>query len=98
MIALYVLMSVAVALLVALLGFGVLRVRGGRERLLGRRLAQRVVVTQADGQSFAGLIAGHDVGWLLLREAEQLGPQGSRVAVDGELLLPRERLAYIQRP
>jgi hypothetical protein len=35
---------------------------------------------------------------MLLREAEQLGPQGSRVAVDGELLLPRERIAYIQKP
>jgi hypothetical protein len=67
-------------------------------QLIADRLAVRVIVTQLDGQSFAGVIADLDDGWLLLREAEQLGPQGSRVAVDGELLIPRERIAYIQRP
>jgi hypothetical protein len=68
------------------------------QQLIADRLAVRVVVTQDDGQSFAGMIADLDDGWLLLREGEQLGPQGSRVAVDGELLLPRERIAYIQKP
>jgi hypothetical protein len=68
------------------------------QKLIADRLAVRVVVTQADGQAFAGMIADLDDGWLLLREAEQLGPQGSRVAVDGELLLPRDRIAFIQHP
>jgi hypothetical protein len=68
------------------------------QALIADRLAVRVIVTQVDGQSFAGMIADLDDGWLLLREAEQLGPQGSRVAVDGELLLPRDRIAYVQRP
>jgi hypothetical protein len=68
------------------------------QKLIADRLAVRVIVTQLDGQAFAGVIADLDDGWLLLREAEQLGPQGSRVAVDGELLIPRERIAYIQRP
>jgi hypothetical protein len=67
-------------------------------KLIADRLAVRVIVTQHDGQSFAGLIADTDDNWLLLREAESLGPQGSRVAVDGELLLPRDRIAFIQRP
>lgn len=67
-------------------------------KLIADRLAIRVVVTQLDGQSFAGMVADLDEGWLLLREAEQLGPQGSRVAVDGELLLPRDRVAYVQKP
>jgi hypothetical protein len=68
------------------------------QKLIADRLAVRVIVTQTDGQAFAGIIADLDDGWLLLRETEQLGPQGSRVAVDGELLIPRERIAYIQRP
>lgn len=68
------------------------------QRLIADRLAVRVIVTQDDGQSFAGMIADLDDGWLLLREAEHLGPQGSRVALDGELLIPRERIAFIQKP
>lgn len=67
-------------------------------KLVADRVAVRVIVTQVDGQSFAGVIADLDDGWLLLRETESLGPQGSRVAVDGELLLPRDRVAFIQRP
>jgi hypothetical protein len=67
-------------------------------KLVADRLAVRVIVTQTDGQAFAGVITDLDDGWLLLREAEQLGPQGSRVAVDGELLLPRDRISFIQRP
>lgn len=98
MIALYVLTSVVLALLVTLAVFVALRLRGGAERLIGERLARRVVVTQADGASFGGLVAGTDSGWLLLREAEQYGPQGSRVAVDGELLIPRDRISFIQKP
>ena len=68
------------------------------QKLIADRLAVRVIVTQDDGTSFAGLIADLDDGWVLLREAEHLGPQNSRVALDGELLIPRERVAYIQRP
>lgn len=68
------------------------------ERLIAERRAIKVVVTQTDGDSFVGLIADWDTGWLLLRECEQLGPQGSRIGVDGELLLPRSRVAYLQRP
>lgn len=68
------------------------------QKLIADRLAIKVIVTQVDGQSFAGMIADLDDGWLLLREAEQIGPQNSRVSVDGELLLPRERIAYIQNP
>jgi hypothetical protein len=54
-------------------------------KLIADRLAVRVIVTQHDGQSFAGLIADTDDNWLLLREAESL-------------LLPRDRIAFIQRP
>jgi hypothetical protein len=61
-------------------------------------IAVKVIVTQTDGAAFAGLIADLDRGWLKLAEAEQIGPQGSRVAVDGALIIPRDRIAYIQRP
>jgi hypothetical protein len=67
-------------------------------QLIAERVAVKVIVTQTDGAAFAGIVADVDQGWLLLREAEQIGPQGSRVAVDGELLLPRDRVAYIQKP
>lgn len=68
------------------------------ERLIAERRAVKVVVTMVDGASFVGLIADQDAGWVLFREAESLGPQGSRIGVDGELLLPRDRVSFIQRP
>lgn len=67
-------------------------------RLIADRLAVKVIVTQKGGAAFAGVITDLDDGWLLLREAESLGPQGSRVGVDGELLLPRDCIDFIQRP
>jgi hypothetical protein len=67
-------------------------------RLIDSRTAVKVIVTLTDGGSFAGLIIDLDTNWLLIREAAQLGPQGSSVGVDGELLLPRDRIAYVQKP
>lgn len=68
------------------------------QRLIAERRAVKVIVTQDDGTAFEGVIADLDDGWLLLKEAEQIGPQNSRVGVDGDLLLPRERIQYIQKP
>lgn len=98
--ALLVLVSVLLAGAVAVLVVTERRRRAAapEERLIAERRAARVVVTQNDGQSFVGLIADWDTGWLLLRECESVQPQGGRIGVDGELLLPRDRVAFIQRP
>lgn len=101
-------MTVALLVLVALLLAGGVvvvvvaerrhRAASPAERLIAERRAVRIVVTQTDGESFVGLIADWDPGWLLLRECESVQPQGARIGVDGELLLPRDRIAFIQRP
>lgn len=68
-----------------------------RDRLLNDRLRERFVVTLLDGASFDGLLWDVDEHHLVLRDARTVSAQGS-AAVDGELILPRDGVAYLQRP
>jgi hypothetical protein len=68
--------------------------------LVEELIVERIVVTLRgrNGEketAFAGLLASVDVKSLVLREAEALTTTG-RKKVDGELLLPRAEIAYIQ--
>lgn len=68
------------------------------DELLAERLLERFVVTMSDGQAFGGLLRSVDARTLVLREAELLsGSQAVNVPVDGELVLARDRVAYMQR-
>jgi small nuclear ribonucleoprotein (snRNP)-like protein len=67
--------------------------------LFRQRLRKQVIVTLKDGQSFAGILFGVDKELLVLRRAEALGPAaGERTPVDGEVLILREELAFLQVP
>lgn len=68
------------------------------DRLLKSRLRERFVVTMSDGQAFAGLLYAVDGRSLILRDAEALTPNAKTTPVDGELILPRSSVAYMQRP
>lgn len=67
-------------------------------RVLGERLRRKVVVTLKAGSTFGGVLAEADRYAIVLQGAESLKPDGSRISVDGELVVLREDVAYIQRP
>lgn len=67
--------------------------------LFRQRLRKQVIATLKDGQSFAGILFDVDKELLVLRRAEMLGPgAGERTQVDGEVLILREELAFLQVP
>lgn len=89
--------AVAVAFLAALL------VSPARQRLfpsiLRRRHHSQVVVTMRDAQTFRGVLAGADSEVVVLRNAEALtSATATGVFLDGEVILPRSQIAYLQRP
>lgn len=68
--------------------------------LLSERLKRRVIVTLKTGESFAGVLYAADREVLVLRQAEAVGagPSESNLIVDGEALILRPDVAYMQRP
>ena len=69
-----------------------------RDRLLKSRLREVFVITLDDGSAWKGLLYAVDDRSLILRDAEALTSEQPGVPVDGELVLPRDRVAYMQRP
>ncbi len=70
------------------------------KKLLRLHLRHRAIVTLKTGDSFSGVLFDADSEAIILREAEALGAGEKRtnLAVDGEVLILREDLAYIQLP
>lgn len=66
--------------------------------LLRSRLRDKFVVTTTSGESFLGLLAEVDGKTVILRDASVLKPDGATAPVDGELVLRREAVAFMQRP
>lgn len=66
--------------------------------LLDERLLDRVVVTLKSGTSFAGLLYAEDHGAVVLCNAEQLQPDGTTVPADGEIVVFRSDVDFVQRP
>ncbi len=73
---------------------------GQRWSLVHRRLKKRAVVTLLSGQAFSGVLYGFDREALVLRQAEALGvgENGSNLIVDGEVVLLRSGVDYLQLP
>lgn len=69
------------------------------KHIIRNHLRRRAIVTTHDGQGFSGVLYDADTEAVILREAEALDlADGTRVAVDGELLILRTEVAYIQLP
>jgi small nuclear ribonucleoprotein (snRNP)-like protein len=68
--------------------------------LIATRRHRRVLVTLKSGESFAGVLFEADHQALVLRQAEALGVGENRtnVAVDGEVVILRPDVAFIQLP
>lgn len=70
------------------------------KRLIRQRLRHRVIVNLKDNSAFSGVLYEADSEAVILREAAQLdaGPKREPVGVDGELLVLRADILFIQLP
>lgn len=90
-------MIVLAAVVVAVLGTGgwfVLENTG--DRLLRSRRTRKVIVTLTSGETFDGVIAGCDRHSVVLSRVSLLGGDTPK-PVDGELLIPRADLKFVQK-
>lgn len=68
------------------------------DRLIRRRIRDRVVVTLKSGSAFNGVLHEVDGRTFVLRNAKVLTGPADAVPVDGELLVHRHDVDYLQRP
>ena len=70
------------------------------KRLLRQRLRRRVIVTLKSGESFGGVLYEADTEAIVLRNAQAIGmgEKQSNLAVDGEVLLLRADVSFLQLP
>lgn len=59
--------------------------------------AETVVVHTRDGVSIRGVLLAAHSDVYVLRHAAYLNDDGSKVAIDGEVLVPVTRVAFMQR-
>lgn len=70
-----------------------------RDRLIRRRLRDQVVVTLKSGSAFRGVLFEADARSFVLRNVEMLGQgDGVHIPVDGELMVARTDVEFVQRP
>lgn len=69
-------------------------------RLLRQRLRRQVIVTLKSGEAFSGVLFEVDAETIVLRNAQapEAGPRGTTIGVDGELLILRPDVAFMQLP
>jgi hypothetical protein len=89
----------AAILAAAVIGAALLMGRN-RDRLLRERLCDKVVITLKTGPSFSGVLFKVDDRAVILRDTQALGAahNGDHLVVDGELVLFRTDIEYLQRP
>lgn len=68
-----------------------------RDQLIRRALRDRFVVTMHNKDAFEGLLLDADANTIHITDAYALTGR-DRLAVDGDLYLPRAQVAYMQRP
>jgi len=70
-----------------------------RDRLVRHRVREDVIVTMRSGEAFRGVLHDVDGRSFVLRDAKALTDASARpVPVDGELVLDRAQIDYMQRP
>lgn len=65
-------------------------------RWIDRLRRQTVVVHMSNGQSIRGLLVGTYKDCLVLAHAAYLGSGGSVQPIDGEAVVPREQIVWMQ--
>lgn len=87
-------LALVVALFVA---FGVVWLRRDTDRVLNHLARETVVLTMKDGRAFRGVLFATDARTVVLQQAFLLS-QDAPVAIDGQLVIARGDISYLQRP
>lgn len=66
--------------------------------VLDERILDQVVVTLKSGSTFGGILYAEDQGAVVLAKAENIAADGKKTPADGEIVLLRETIDFIQRP
>lgn len=66
--------------------------------VLDERLLESVIVTLKSGTTFAGVLYAEDSGAVVLCKAEQVERDGRKIPADGEVVVLRGDIDFIQRP
>lgn len=69
-----------------------------RDRLIRQALRDRFAVTLHTGETVEGLLWDLDEHTVILADAATLSDLGRRTPIDGWVYLPRQAVAYMQRP
>ena len=69
---------------------------GRRDRVLRGLVRYRMVVTMLDDATWDGLLIDVDDRTIVLRDVAAIQKDGTRVPADGEVLLSRSDVAYVQ--
>ena len=90
----------AALLIVSALAVAVMAWRSTTTGLLIERRRRRVLVTLKTGEAFSGVLFAVDRDAIVLRDALAVayGARSENVAVDGEALILRPDIAYLQLP
>ena len=95
-------MTILLAALIAVcaLTLAVVAWRSTKTGLLIERRRRRVLVTLKTGEAFSGVLFAVDRDAIVLRDALAVayGARSENVAVDGEALILRPDIAYLQLP
>ncbi len=59
-------------------------------------ICERVLVNMVDGRAFAGVLFARRGPLLVLRQAQLIEPGTEPVDLDGEVIIERQRVAFIQ--
>jgi small nuclear ribonucleoprotein (snRNP)-like protein len=59
-------------------------------------ICKRVLVNLDDGRAFRGILYHRRGPLLILRDAELIEPGAAPIAVDGEVIVERTRVSFIQ--
>lgn len=76
---------------------GLLSYLAAGDRLVRRRARKRLLVTLKTGETIGGVLVEADRSSLVFRQASMVGGDEA-VPVDGELIVARADVAYIQKP
>jgi hypothetical protein len=88
-------MRLLAALVLVAMGAALMRtwMSADRDRVMLRR---RVLVNLDTGRAFSGVLWSKTGDWLVLRNAEMLERGSPATPVDGELILDRRRVEFLQ--
>lgn len=67
------------------------------DRILQRLVRTRFLVTTHSGATWDGVLMEVDDRSLVLRDVKVIGRDGAETPADGEVLVPRGDVAYMQR-